>query len=34
MLHGGVTDILLTNEVVGAAKLERLARLVRPSAGD
>ena len=29
MVRGGVTDILLTNEVVGAAKLDRLTQLVR-----
>lgn len=29
MVEGGVTDVVVSNEVVGASKLERLARLAR-----
>ena len=29
LVAGGVTDVLVTNEIVGAAKLDRLARLAR-----
>lgn len=29
LVHGGVGDVLVTNEIVGAAKLDRLAKLAR-----
>ena len=31
MVEGGIADVLVSNEVVGAAKIERLARLARRS---
>ena len=33
LVAGGVTDVLVTNEIAGAAKLDRLAKLAREEIG-